>query len=289
MEKIHKIIRTFYRFIPDKLYIEWIFRRRMGYKLNLKNPQTFSEKLQWIKLYDRRPLYTIIVDKYEAKMHIANMIGNEYIVPTIGIYNSFNDIDFEKLPDSFVLKTTHDSGGVYICKDKANINIEKARKIINKSLRHNYYLDGREWPYKDVPKRIIAEKYLEDTKTSELRDYKFFCFDGEVKAMFVATDRQNRPEPCFDFFDADYNHLDIVNGHPLAKVIPEKPQSFDKMKELAAKLSVGFPELRVDFYEVDGRPYVGELTLFHHGGWMKFEPEKWDRIFGEWVKLPLRK
>lgn len=286
---LKNIVRSLYRFIPDKLYIEWIFYRRMNYKLNLRNPKTYSEKLQWIKLYDRNPLYTTIVDKYAAKEYIANAVGKEYVIPTIGVWDRFEDIDFESLPQSFVLKTTHDSGGVFICKDKNNCDFEKAKIVINSSMSTDYYLKGREWPYKNVPRKIIAEEYLEDEKTGELRDYKFFCFRGEVKALFVATDRQNRSEPCFDFFDAEYNHLDIKNGHPLADVIPEKPVKFDNMKKIASKLSENFCEVRVDFYEVNGTIYVGELTLFHHGGWMKFEPESWDRTFGDWIELPIEK
>ncbi|MCR5215110.1 MAG: glycosyl transferase, partial [Eubacterium sp.] len=202
------VVRASYTIIPDEIYIKWIFRRRMGYKLNLKNPQTFSEKLQWIKLYDRNPLYTTIVDKYAAKDYISSKIGSKYVIPTIGVWDKFEDIDFSKLPQSFVLKTTHDSGGVVICQNKDELNVDDARKKLTKSLKHNFYLNGREWPYKNVPRRIIAEEYLEDKKTKELRDYKFFGFNGRVKAMFVATDRQKRPEPCFDFFDESYNHLD---------------------------------------------------------------------------------
>ena len=283
---IRKAIRYLYRFIPDKVYIKWIFKRRMGYELNLEEPKTFSEKLQWLKLYDRQPRYSMIVDKYAVKKYISDLVGEEYVIPTIGAWDKFDDINFDELPNGFVLKTTHDSGGVYICRDKSELDISKAEKVLTSSLKHNYYFDGREWPYKNVPRRIIAERYLEDKKTGELRDYKFFCFDGEVKVMFVATDRQNRPEPCFDFFDMNYNHLDIINGHPIADNIPEKPQSFEDMKRIASILSKSFPELRVDFYEVNRRPYVGELTLFHHGGWMKFEPESWDRVLGDWIQLP---
>lgn len=288
-EAVHQLIRFLYRFIPDKLYIKWIFYRRMHYKLNLNNPRTYSEKLQWIKLYDRKPIYTTIVDKYAAKGYIASRVGSEYVIPILGVWDRFEDIDFDILPNSFVLKTTHDSGGIYICRDKAELDIDKARKLLNKSLKHNYYLDGREWPYKNVPRRIIAEKYMEDEKTKELRDYKFFCFDGKVNALYVATDRQKKDEPCFDFFDMDYNHLDIMHGHPLANTIPEKPQSFETMKKLASKLSIGFKEIRIDFYEVDGKPYIGELTLFNNGGWLKFEPESWDRTFGDWIELPIEK
>ena len=163
----------------------------MGKKLNLKNPQTFNEKLQWLKLYDRKPIYTTMVDKYEVKQFVANIIGEEYIIPTLGVWNSFDDIDFDSLPDRFVLKTTHDSGGVVICSDKRKLDLDTARKKLTKSLKNNFYYQGREWPYKNVKPRIIAEKYVIDDITGELRDYKFFCFDGDPKFMFIATERQD--------------------------------------------------------------------------------------------------
>lgn len=275
--------------IPDKLAISCIYKVRIGKKLNLSNPQTYNEKLQWLKLYDRRKEYVNMVDKYEAKKYAKRLIGEEYLIPTIGIWDSFDEIDFDKLPDRFVLKCTHDSGGLIICKDKARLDLDKAREKINWSLKRNYYWHGREWPYKYVKPRIIAEPYLEDSKTGELRDYKFFGFDGDVKALFVASDRQKSGEETkFDFFDSDYNHLVLINGHPNAVSIPEKPVSFEKMKELASVLSKGFPQMRVDFYEVNGRPFLGEITFSHWSGFTEFDPEKWDYTFGSWITLPKR-
>ena len=183
------------------------------------------------------------------------------------------------------MKCTHDSGGLVICRDKKEFDIKKARIIINNSLKQDYYLTGREWPYKNVKRRIIAEKYMEDKRTGELRDYKFFTFDGCVKALFVATDRQKDVETKFDFFDDNYNHLDIWNGHPNAMTVPEKPVNFELMKELAEKLSQGTRHLRVDFYEVDGKVYFGELTFTHWSGMVPFEPDKWDYIFGSWIRI----
>ena len=267
--------------------IEHIYEQVHRRKLDLRHPSTFTEKLQWLKLNYRNPLYTRLVDKYEVKQYVAEKIGEEYIIPTLGVYESFDEIDFDKLPDSFVLKCTHDSGGLVIVKDKSKLDIASARKTIESSLKRNFYLQSREWPYKNVKPRIIAESYMEDSKTAELRDYKFFCFDGEVKAMFIATERQKQGEDVkFDFFDADFNHLPFRQGHDHAAVMPEKPVCFDEMKKLAGELSKGFPEVRIDFYEVDGRVYFGEFTFFHFGGFMKFEPEEWDRKFGEWIKLP---
>ncbi len=277
-------------FLPDKAYLHLMYRVKMKKPLNLKTPSTFNEKLQWLKLYDRKPEYSCMVDKYEAKKYIAERIGDQYIIPTLGVWDRFEDIDFSLLPNRFVLKCTHDSGGLVICKDKAKLDVEAAKKKISKSLKRNYFKHGREWAYKNVRPRIIAEEYMEDTETGELRDYKFFAFDGTPRALFIATERQNtQTDTRFDFFDMDYNHMDIRNGHPNADTIPAKPRNFEEMKRLAAVLSKGIPQLRVDFYEVNERVYFGELTFAHWSGMMPFEPEKWDRIFGDWIILPARK
>lgn len=278
--------RGFLNWMSDERYLKITFRIKMGKKLNLDNPQTYSEKLQWIKLYDRRPEYTTMVDKYEAKIYVAERIGEEYIIPTLGVWNNAEDIDFSKLPNQFVLKTTHDSGGIVICKDKSTLDIEAAKKKLNGCLKHNFYSAMREWPYKDVKPRIIAEQYMED-ETGELRDFKFFCFDGEVKAMFLATDRSNpKEETKFDFFDENFNHLPFTNGHPNAKKAFSKPQGFEEMKTLASMLSKGIPQARIDFYNINGKVYFGEITFFHWSGLMPFEPEEWDYTFGSWIKLP---
>lgn len=269
----------------DKKYIQYIWKHRMNYPLNLETPKTYNEKLQWMKLYDRRPVYTTMVDKFAVKEYVAKNIGEEYIIPTIGVWDKTEEIDWDSLPNQFVLKCTHDSGGLVICKDKGHLDINVATAKLNKSLKRDFYMAAREWPYKNVPRRIIAEQYKED-EFGELRDYKFFCFNGEVKALFIATDRQSRKEPYFDFFDADFNHLDMRHGHPNAPKLPQKPKSFEKMKFLAAKLSEGMPEARIDFYDVNGHAYFGEITLFHHTGMVNFEPSKWDEIFGSWIELP---
>lgn len=290
------IVGVFYdKFVPfeatkglsDETYLKMIYRLRMGKKLNLDNPMTYTEKLQWLKLYNRKDQYTTMVDKCEAKKYVAERIGGEYIIPTLGVYESFEEIDFEALPDQFVLKCTHDCGGLVICKDKATLDIEEARNKINRCLKNNYFWLGREWPYKNVKPRIIAEAYMEDTSTQELRDYKFFTFDGVCKVVFIASDRQKENEETkFDFYDMDFNHLDINNGHPNADVMPSKPENFEKMQALAEELAQGTPHLRVDFYEVNGKIYFGELTFFHWGGIVPFKPEKWDRILGDWITLP---
>jgi hypothetical protein len=263
------------------------YKAMMGKKLNLRNPQTFNEKIQWLKLHDRKPIYTTMVDKYAAKEYVANIIGEQYIIPTLGVWDNPDDIDFNALPDQFVLKVTHDSGGLVICRDKSTLNVEEAKKKLRNSLNMNYYKVHREWPYRDVPKRIIAEQYMEDSDTSELRDYKFFSFDGVVKALFIASDRQDpTTDTKFDFFDADFRHLPFTNGHPNADSIPARPECFEEMKTLAEKLSKGIPHLRVDFYEVNGKVYFGELTFTHWSGLVPFDPESWDKQFGDWIKIP---
>ena len=283
------ILVKFCHWMPDKWYIKLKFRLMMGKWPDLKSPRSYSEKLQWIKLYDRRPEYTIMVDKVKAKEHVASIIGNEYIIPTLGVWDNPNEIDFDALPERFVLKCNHNSGlGMYICKDKSKMDVEKVKSDLRKGLKQDYYLSGREWPYKNVPRRILAEQYMEtDSKEEGLLDYKFFCFDGRVRALFIATDR-NKGEHAtrFDFFDEDFNHLPFTNGHPNAAIPPAKPNKFKEMKILASKLSKGIPQVRIDFYEVNGRVYFGEMTIFHWSGFMPYQPEEWDYRFGEWLKLP---
>ena len=282
--------RTFIaRFISDELTVKCKYKLRMGKNLNLDNPKTYNEKLQWLKLYDRNPEYTKMVDKYEVKKYVADKIGEEYIIPTLGVWDKFEDIDFDKLPDQFVLKCTHDSGGLVICKDKSKLDINKAKKKIKSCLKNNYYWPTREWPYKDVKPRIIAEQYMVDESGYELKDYKFFCFDGKVKMLFIATDRGvEGKDTKFDFFDENFVHLPIKNGHENADKELACPEGFEKMKELAEKLSAGIPQLRVDFYNINGQIYFGETTFFHWSGMVPFEPEEWDLKFGEYIKLPNR-
>ena len=276
--------------MSDKRFLEIAYRVRMGKKLDLNNPKTFNEKLQWLKLYDRNPKYTDYVDKYRVRSFVAETIGEEYLIPLLGVWDHAYDIDFDSLPDQFVLKCNHDSGSIMICKDKEAFDRQKAVEWLEGRLSKTMFYLTREWPYKNVKPRVVAEAYMEDPATSELRDYKFFCFDGEVKALFIAEDRQVVGEDTkFDFFDADYNHLEFTNGHPNAKKLPEKPVNFELMKELASKLSAGIPHVRVDFYECNGKVFFGDMTFAHWSGMVPFEPEKWDRIFGAWIKLPEKK
>lgn len=278
--------------LPDRLYLQLIFPCKMGYRLNLNNPKTYSEKLQWLKLYNRNPLYTALVDKYSVKEYVAKIIGEEHIIPTLGLWNDAKKIDFDKLPNQFVLKTTNGGGGcgdVVICRNKSLLEKESVKNLLKKSLGQNIYRKSREWPYRNICPRIIAEEYIED-ESGELRDYKFFCFDGTVKALFIASDRLKENEDTkFDFFDRNFNHLPFTNGHPQASEPPQKPRLFEEMILIAEKLSKGFPHVRIDLYEVGGKIYFGEMTFFHHGGLCPFDPKDWDYKFGEWLQLPAKR
>ena len=286
-ESQKNFLKKLSKILPDRVYLKIKYRAQFGRNLNLKNPQTFNEKLQWLKLYNCKPEYSNMVDKYEAKKVVSSIIGQEHVIPTIGVWDKFDDIDFDKLPDQFVLKCTHDCGGLVICRDKKQLDKTAAKHKIEKCLKRNYYWQDRERPYKFLKPRIIAETYIEDNKSGQLPDYKFFCFDGVVRAFFIATDRQNHEEETkFDFFDADGNHLDVRNGHPNANPCPELPKELELMKKFASVLSKGIPQVRIDFYECNGMVYFGEMTFFHWSGFVPFDPEEWDYKFGEWITLP---
>ena len=272
--------------VPAEAFLKRMYRIHMGRELHLKDPQTYTEKLQWLKLYDHRPEYTVMVDKYAVKNYVSKKIGPEYVIPLLGVWDKVEDIDFDSLPKQFVLKTTHDSGGIVVCKDKEKLDMVKAKKQLRYFLNRNYYDRNREWPYKHVPHRILAERYMEDPRQGELRDYKFFTFGGVPKVLYIAQGRGLGGETVADFFDMDFQHLPFTIDHKMAPVPPEKPKNFEKMKQLAAILSEGTPQLRVDFYEVDGKIYFGEMTFFHCSGMEAFHPGKWDQIFGSWVELP---
>lgn len=287
----HFVAAILYRMggcLSDELYLKWIYYLETGNKLNLDNPQRYNEKLQWIKLYDRNPFYTVLADKYKVKEVVCEKIGVEHVAKCYGIWDKAEDIEWEKLPDRFVLKTTHDGGnnGVFIVKDKAIIDRAKLYREINKSLHRDVFLLGREWPYKDIPKRVFAEEFLEDA-TGELRDYKFFCFDGNVKYLYIATERQKGTLKC-NYFDSQFQLLDMRQGHPISDSLILKPKTFEQMKALAAILSKGLPAVRVDLYEVNGKVYFGEYTFFSFGGFANFHPDKWDFIWGEEIHLPER-
>lgn len=279
------------KLIPDRWYLKRFFRKKMGKRLNLSNPQTFNEKLQWLKLYNRKAEYTDMVDKYEVKKYVENIIGQQYIIPTLGVYSKFEEIDFDALPDKFVLKCTHDSGGLVICRDKKQLDINAAKEKIERSLKRNYYWSGREWPYKNVPKKIICEKFMSDFDgAQDFTDYKFFCFDGKVDCVMVCLERSSG-ETKFYFFDQDWNlkRLNIRGKNaPEGFTIP-KPQCMDEMFKIAAELSKGMPFVRVDLYQSNGQIYFGELTFFPDSGFDANLLPETDMYFGSLLQLPQKK
>lgn len=279
------LVYRFCKFIPDRLWIRIKFICRMQKNPNLKKPKTFNEKIQWLKLYNRNPEFSAMVDKYEVKKLISEKIGEEYLIPTLGIWDKIEDIDFDSLPEQFVLKCTHDSGGLVICKDKRELDIEAAKRKIKSSLDTNYYWHGREWPYKNVKGRIIAEKYMVDESGVELKDYKVFNFNGEPKLIQVDFNRFIRHTK--NIYDTEWKYLDVAINYPTDPDVEiKKPECLDKMLELAKVLSRNHPFLRTDFYVINGKIYFGELTFSPGSGFMKITPESFDLKMGSWITLP---
>ncbi len=276
--------------LSDREYLEKKFYAMLGYSLDLSNPQTFNEKLQWLKLYDRKPEYTMMVDKYKVREYIKEKLGEEYLIPLLGVWDKAEDINFDKLPNRFVLKCNHNSGlGMYICKDKSKLTenqIKAIRKNLAKGLQQDYYLTGREWTYKDVPRKIIAEKYMEDHETGELRDYKFFCFNGKVDCVMLCLER-NTGHTKFYFFDRDWN---LLRYNIRGKNAPEgftidKPSNIEAMFDLAARLSKGMPFVRIDLYNVNNHIFFGEYTFFPDSGFDANILKETDNYFGNLITL----
>lgn len=273
--------------ISDRYAIEQMWKKRMSYPLNLDNPQTFSEKLQWLKLYNRKPYYTKLVDKYLVKDIVGNMIGQEYIIPTLGVYKHFDDINFESLPNQFVLKCNHDSGSIVVCLDKQNFNIPEAKSFLEKCLAKNYYIASREWPYKNVERRIIAEPYMKDDNNPLLTDYKFYCFDGEPKFLYVSYGLADHGTAFISYMTLDWKPAPFHRpDFQEYTECPPRPQSYDKMIEIAKTLSTDMPFVRVDLYEINMKPYFSEMTFFPGDGLTPFEPNEWDAKIGEYIHLP---
>lgn len=272
---------------PDKLFLKLKFRLTMGQKLNLRTPKTFNEKLQWLKLYNRKPEYTTMVDKYAVKEYVAKIIGEEYIIPTLGVWNSVSEIDWDSLPNQFVLKTTHGGGGcdVIICKDKATLDKVAAKEKLNRSLRSDIFWNYREWPYKNVPKRIIAEKFMTNNG-KDLEDYKIHCFNGEPKFILVCSNRYGGGAMIDDFYTPEWKLMDVSRpGHPKSEKASKAPELLQQMLELSRILSKDIPFLRTDFYIIENQIYFGELTFFPASGMSKFEPEEYDETFGNYLNL----
>lgn len=275
----------FYNHMNDSDFLKMAFKIHTGRVLNIEEPKTFNEKLQWLKLHDRKPEYTTMVDKYAVKEYVSKLIGEEYVIPTLGVWDRFEDIDFDSLPDQFVLKTTHDSGGVVICKDKSNFDLGAAKKKINKSLKRDYYCIHREWPYKDVQKRVIAEKFMKDRDYDTLNVFKIFNFGGIPKIIQVIQNDKTKDE-TIDYFDTEWNLLDMRQNFPNSEKPLPKPETLPVMLELARKLSANNKTfLRTDFYEINGMVYFSEFTFYSDAGFAKFYPEHWDKTLGDWIKL----
>lgn len=271
------------KFIPTKPYLKLVYWIKTGKKLNLKNPITFCDKLNWLKLYDLHPEYTELVDKVTVREYVSKKVGKDICFPLLGVWEHYEDIDFETLPERFVLKCNHDSGSVRIVSDKNKINHEELKKFFEFRLKMNPYAIGREYPYREVPPRIFAEKFMIPDGEEDINDFKFFCFNGVPEIMFVATERNT--DCKFDFFDMDFNHIDIQNIHPNSSRIIKKPQKFEEMKSLARKLSEGMKFVRIDLYEIKGEVYFGEFTFFHAGGFWPLKPEEYEVKYGELISI----
>lgn len=277
-----------YKSMSDQKFLEQAFKINMGQELNLNNPQSFNEKIQWLKLYNRQPEYTILVDKYKVRQYIADSLGEEYLIPLLGVWDDPDKIDFALLPNRFVLKCNHNSGlGMCICKDKSKLDIAKVKKNLRRGMQQDYYQIWREWPYKNVPRKIICEKYLTDESQSELKDYKIHNFNGSPKLILVCSNRFSKSGLCEDFYDVNWNRLDLKrpNCRTTDSILP-RPDQLEKMLELSKKIAKGHPFVRTDFYQVNGKIYFGEVTLYPASGLSKYSPVEWDKKLGDWITLP---
>lgn len=271
------------KYLKDELYIRLTYRRLIGHKLNLDNPITFIEKLNWLKLYDRKPEYTRMVDKFEAKKYVASIIGEEYVIPTYGIWNKFDDIDFNTLPNQFVLKCTHDSGSIFICRDISKFDFKRVKKIVSQSIKRNYYYPGREWVYKYIKPRVMIEKLISENKEISINDYKFFNFNGIPKLIQVDIDRFSNHKR--NFYDINWNHLDLKLVYENANSKVERPKNLEKMVEFSRILAYNIPFCRTDFYSIGDKIYFGEITFYPEAGFKSFTPDKWNKIIGDWILI----
>ena len=276
------------KFLPDKPYLQLFYFATTGKFINFRNPKGYNEKLQWLKIHDKHPEYSTLVDKVAVRNHIAEQLGEEYLFPLLGYWDSFDKIDFSKLPEKFVLKCNHDSGSTKIIKNKSALteaDFQELNEHFTKKLNRDFFYAGREYPYKNIKPYIIAEELMaeEGSPDKSIEDYKFFCFNGEPKVVLIVTDRNT--DCRFDYFDMDFNHLDIIDHCPHADKPIEKPQNFDKMKEIAAKLTKGMKSVRMDLYEINGKIYFGEYTFFSGGGFDLYKQPEWERQMGDWIDL----
>ena len=272
----------------DSTYLKLYYFFQMGEVLHLKHPRKYTEKIQWLKLHDRNPQYTKLVDKILVKDYVSQTISSDIVIPLLKVYDSVDDISLDELPNQFVLKTNHSGGntGVIVCKDKSQFNLEEAKTKLQNSLRGSAYNLLLEWPYKDVERKVFAEQYMED-ETGNLMDYKFMCFNGEPKFVHICPDRNCGGQIHFDYYDLEWNKLPFAIEHPNSDIITPKPKSFDKMLEYARILSAGKALSRIDFYEIAGKPYFGEITFYPYSGLERFDKDEWNVTLGDWIKLPI--
>lgn len=283
-------ILNFLSFIPDTFMLRMQYRIKQGKKLNLDNPELFTEKIQWLKLHNRKDIYHSWIDKYAVKDYVASIIGEEYIIPTLGYWNNFDEINFETLPNQFVLKTNIGGGGlnVVVCRDKSKLDFEDARKKLVLTSKVTGVSFGREWPYEGVKTCIIAEKLMQNANDSDLKDYKFFCFNGEPHYCQVIGDRST--DETIDFYDRNWNHQEFIGLNLEARhanTLAERPKNLSLMQDIARKLSEGQPFLRVDLYEINGKVYFGEITFYPASGYGTFRPSEWDKKLGDLIELSL--
>lgn len=282
----HKFIILIRPIITDKLYLKLLFCNKLGQWPDLNNPKTFNEKLQWLKLHDHNPEYTIMADKVKAKEWVAERLGWEHIIPTLGVWEKAEDIDFDSLPDKFVIKCNHNSGtGMYICKDKSRINKKLVRRELAKGLKEDYYAGKLEWPYKNIPRRILAEQFMVDESGFELKDYKIFNFNGEPILIEVDFDRFSNHKR--NFYSPSWELINLEIQYPSdSKRNIAKPACLDKMLEFARILSKGIPHLRTDFYVINDKIYFGELTFYHEAGAGRFSSIEQEKKLGDLIILP---
>ena len=283
---INSFTGLFYKNMDDAVFLKKKYHIITGKELDLNNPKTINEKMQWLKLNDHNDLYTILVDKYKVRNYVKEKIGEKYLIPLIGVWDNPDDIDFDALPNQFVLKCNHNSGlGMCICKNKSKLNIKKIKSNLKKGLKQDYYLTGREWPYKNVDRKIICEKYMIDESNKELKDYKFYCFNGEMKFVMINSGRFTCKNTKADYFDRNFEWLDFTWGYEHSNIRPEKPKMFEEMCRIAEKLSEGLKYVRVDLYNINGDIYFGEFTFFDGSGFDKICPINWDYKFGDMINI----
>lgn len=275
----------FFSYIPDDEYCKVLYKARFGEEINLDNPKTYNEKIQWLKLYDRNPLYTTMADKIAAREYVSSKIGSEYVVPMYGAWDYFDEIDFDQLPNEFVLKCNHDCGSFVVCKDKNTFDFERAKQKLENALTLNFYLHRREWVYKDIKPQILAEKYMGFIE----EDYRFVVFNGEVKFFYCGLDWAEPTRKKFNIYLPDLTYIPVRHSYPTnPNYNLKKPKHFAEMMEVSIKLAERLPLLRVDLWQQQGQVYVNELTFYQSAGFGIFDPEEWDEIIGSWLVLPER-